>query len=119
MPVCSAKLIDNMAIRYQVIVEQIPENHISMLKALREWGGFGLKPAKELCEYLRSNCPCVLVAGIKQEAVEDLRKRLDRAGVKIGVQKSAIKHPMLVCPQADDRYENHWFFGLRRRSREA
>jgi ribosomal protein L7/L12 len=48
MSVCSARSIDNMAIRYQVIVEQVPENRISMLKELREWGGFGLKPANTI-----------------------------------------------------------------------
>lgn len=110
-----------MEMRYQVVVEQVPEDHryILMLKEVRLWSGFGLKQAKELCDYVRSNCPCVLVAGIEKESAEDLKKRLDLAGVKALVRESTIEHPMLIYPPADDRYEDHWFFGLRRQAGDA
>ena len=105
-----------MATRYEVVVERFPEKYIPVLRELRQWGGFGLKEAKELCEYLQSSCPCVLLAGVTQEVAEDLSQRLVNAGASASVRASSSQNPMLVYPRLDDRYENHWLFGLRRRS---
>lgn len=107
--------------RYQVVIERVPEDYrsIQMLKEVRSWSGLGLRKAKELCDYARSNSPCVLVAGVKQETAEALRRGLNRAGVKAVVRESELLHPMLVYPQADDRYEEHWFFGLRRQNHDG
>lgn len=64
--------MDDKTTPYQVAIEQVPEDYryIQMLKEVRVWSGLGLTTAKELCDYVRSNFPCVLVAGIKQEATE-------------------------------------------------
>ena len=109
--------MDNHTTRYQVVIEQVPEDYryIQMLKEVRAWSGLGLRTAKEICEYVRANSPCVLVAGVKQEAAEALIRGLERAGVKAALRESEILHPMLVYPQLDDRYEHNWLLGLQRR----
>lgn len=103
-----------MAEKYEVILETLPERYIPVLSALRALGGFGLKEAKELLFYAKSNCPCALLAGVNQNMAEDWRDRLNSAGAKAIVRESSLKQPMLVAPKLDQRYQNHWFFGLRR-----
>ncbi len=104
-----------MTTRYEIVVERFPEKYIPVLRELRQWGGFGLKEAKEICEYVQTNCPCVLLAGVTQEAAEDLRRLLVNAGVKALVRASSLENPMFIYPRLDDCYEAHWLFGLRRR----
>lgn len=105
-----------MATRYEVVVEQLPENHIPVLREFRRWRGLGLKAAKELYGYVQSNCPCVLIAGVTQDVAENLSRQLADAGATTAVQVSTLETPMTIDPRSDDRYVYHWFSGLQRRS---
>lgn len=105
-----------MTERYEVVLEQFPDNYIPVLQAFRAYLGLGLKDAKQLCQYARENYPCVLLAGIDCELAEALRRQLHEGGVTVSIRESALPNPMIVYPPVDKQYEMHWFFGLRRRN---
>jgi ribosomal protein L7/L12 len=108
---------ERMTERYEVVVEQFPENYVPVIQAFRFWKGLGLKEAKELYQYAKDNCPCVLLAGVDLESAEDLMNQLRDVGVTVSMRESVLQNPMIVYPAADRQYELHWFFGLRHRSK--
>lgn len=103
-----------MAKRYEVVIEAIPEESISVLRALRELGGWGLREAKELLEYAKLNCPCVLIAGVNQDLAEKFASRLNSSGATVVLKESLINRPMFLYPKFDERYKEHWLFGLQK-----
>ncbi|MEO0985012.1 MAG: ribosomal protein L7/L12 [Cyanobacteria bacterium J06639_14] len=101
-----------MEMQFQVVIEALPNRHIPALKAIREMLGLGLKESKELLAYVKSSCPCILIAGVDKTVAEDFISRLTRAGVDAKIQESSISNPMLVCPKIDPKCQYHWLFGL-------
>lgn len=99
---------------FEVIIEALPDDHIPVLRAIRKNLGLGLKEAKELFFYIKSDCPCLLITGIEKTVAENFTSQLISAGADVTVQTSSIRHPMLVFPRLDNRYQEHWLFGLRR-----
>ena len=102
-----------MATRCDIVIQALPDDSVPVLRAIRTILGYGLKDAKEVVEYARSNCPCTLFAGIPEAAATKMAQTLRSADVVIAINPSTITHPMLICPRLDDRYESHWLFGLR------
>ena len=103
-----------MTQKYEVVIEAIPEEPIPVLRALRELGGWGLRETKELLEYSRLNCPCVLIAGVNQELATKFTDRLNSSGATVVLKESSINRPMLLYPRLDERYKDHWLFGLKK-----
>ncbi len=101
-----------METRFEIFIQVLPENHIPVLRVMREIAGIGLKEAKELLTYLKANCPCVLMTGVEKNLAETITNRLINVNVVAQVQTSSISNPMLVCPKFDQRYQYHWLFGL-------
>lgn len=61
--------------------------------------------------YLRARAPCILVAGVSGEVTEHAANLLREAGAEVVVEASSIEAPMVLRPQADQRYRWHWFSG--------
>jgi Ribosomal protein L7/L12 len=99
--------------KYQVSVITAPGNIVPLVKSLRLAAGLGLKDAKSLADYLRKSGPqsCVLVAGVEQEVAERIAELFQDVGRKAEVQESAIANPMLLCPEANEKYSWHWLYG--------
>ena len=98
--------------RFEILIRKLPEDHIPLLRAIRKIARVDLREAKGLLTYLQSNCPCVLLAGVEQHVADNVSRQLTKAGTAVQVQTSVLSHPMLVSPKLDDRYKDHWLFGL-------
>ncbi len=68
---------------FNVILEEVPaDKKISVLKAVRELTGLGLKEAKDLVE----STPKSVKEGIAKEAAEEAKKALETAGGKASIK---------------------------------
>ncbi|MBW4465710.1 MAG: 50S ribosomal protein L7/L12 [Pegethrix bostrychoides GSE-TBD4-15B] len=68
---------------FDVILTEVPaDKKISVLKAVRELTGLGLKEAKELVE----STPKAVKEGIAKDAAEEAKKALETAGGKADVK---------------------------------
>jgi len=97
--------------KFQVNVTAPGMKVLSLCKCLRVVGNLGLRDAKNLSDYLRANTPCVLVAGVDREVAEHAAGLLREAGAEVVVQESSIGVPMLLRPEANQRYRWNWFCG--------
>jgi ribosomal protein L7/L12 len=98
--------------KYQVTVTGIAhEKVILFVKSLRLIADLGLKDAKDLAMYIATTQPCILVAGIDQEVADHVVGLLREAGAQAAVQGSSLTAPLLLCPQANERYRWSWLGG--------
>jgi large subunit ribosomal protein L7/L12 len=68
---------------FNVVLEEVPaDKKISVLKAVRELTGLGLKEAKDLVE----STPKSVKEGIAKEAAEEAKKALETAGGKVSIK---------------------------------
>ncbi|MBW4515325.1 MAG: 50S ribosomal protein L7/L12 [Timaviella obliquedivisa GSE-PSE-MK23-08B] len=68
---------------FNVVLEEVPaDKKISVLKAVRELTGLGLKEAKDLVE----STPKAVKEGIAKEAAEEAKKALETAGGKASIK---------------------------------
>jgi hypothetical protein len=98
--------------KYQVIVTSISrEKVVPLIKSLRAIGDLGLKNAKELSEFISATKPCTLVAGIDREVADHVVKLLEEAGAAASVEESSLSVPLLLCPEANQKYRWSWLAG--------
>lgn len=97
--------------KHQVRVQSLPNNVVPLVKSLRLVADLGLRDAKELSEYLTTSLPCVLVAGINHDVAEHIISLLQEAGAAAVMEESSLSQPMLLCPEANQRYRWHWASG--------
>ncbi len=97
--------------KYQVRVQSLPGEVVPLVKSLRLVADLGLRDAKELSDCLSASLPCLLVAGIDQDVAEHIRHLLHEAGASTTVEESRLSEPMLLCPQANQRFQWHWLSG--------
>lgn len=95
----------------EVKVQSLPNNVVPLVKSLRLVADLGLLDAKELLECLATSMPCVLVAGIDHDVAEHIVSLLQEAGAAAVVEESSLSQPMLLCPEANQRYRWHWASG--------
>jgi hypothetical protein len=81
---------------------------VSLVKTLRLVADLGLGDAKNLSDYLRGKVPCVLVAGVDREVADHAASLLREAGAEVAVEDSSIEVPMLLSPEANQRYQWTW-----------
>lgn len=68
---------------FDVILAAFGENKISVIKTVREINqNLGLKEAKDLVE----SAPKPVLTGVKKEAAEEAKKKLEAAGAKVEVK---------------------------------
>ena len=64
---------------FNVVLLEAGANKVSVIKAVREITGLGLKEAKEKVD----TAPQVIAEGLSKEAAEDAKKKLEEAGAKV------------------------------------
>ena len=94
--------------KFQVKVASPGTKVVPLVKTLRLVADLGLGDAKHLSDYLRDNAPCVLVAGVDREVADHAAGLLCEAGADAAVEESSIEVPMLLCPEANQRYRWSW-----------
>jgi hypothetical protein len=97
--------------KYQVRVEALADKVVPLVKSLRLVADLGLRDAKELSDYLDAALPCLLVAGVDQDVARHVARLLEEAGASASVEESSIDVPMLLCPEANQRYQWSWLSG--------
>lgn len=97
--------------KYQVRVHSLPSEVVPLVKSLRLVADLGLLDAKKLSDCLSVSLPCLLVAGVDQGVAEHISHLLQEAGASATVEESSLSKPMLLYPQANQRYQWHWFSG--------
>jgi hypothetical protein len=97
--------------RFQVRVTAAGSKVVRLVKTLRLVADLGLGDAKNLSDFLRDHAPCVLVAGVDREVADHAADLLREAGATVEVEPSAAEVPMLLCPEANQRYRWHWLSG--------
>jgi ribosomal protein L7/L12 len=80
--------------KHYVVLEELGDNKIHVIKVVREWTGLGLKDAKDLVE----DAPCIIKKGLSKEDAEKLKGQLEsnsQAGEKtkawVGPSQTAKK----------------------------
>jgi large subunit ribosomal protein L7/L12 len=69
---------------FQVILHEVPaDKKIGAIKVVREITGLGLKEAKELVEAATAAAPKVMKDTAPKAEAEDIKKKMEAAGVKI------------------------------------
>ena len=97
--------------KFQVLVTSAGSKVVPLVKTLRLVADLGLGDAKHLSEYLRDHAPCLLVAGVDREVADHAAGLLREAGAEVLVEASAAEAPMLLCPEANQRYRWSWLGG--------
>ena len=97
--------------KFQVRVTDAGSKVVPLVKTLRLVADLGLGDAKHLSDYLRDHAPCVLVAGVDREVADHAAALLREAGAAVEVEGSATETPMLLCPEANERYRWSWLVG--------
>lgn len=64
---------------FNVILAEVGANKVSVIKAVREITGLGLKEAKDLVD----GAPKPIKEGVDKAAAEDAKKKLEAAGAKV------------------------------------
>ena len=64
---------------FTVVLAEVVANKVSVIKAVREITGLGLKEAKDLVD----GAPKPVKEGVDKAAAEDAKKKLEEAGAKV------------------------------------
>ncbi len=67
---------------FNVILAEVGANKVSVIKAVREITGLGLKEAKDLVD----GAPKPIKEGVDKASAEDAKKKLEEAGAKVEVK---------------------------------
>lgn len=67
---------------FTVILKEVGENKINVIKAVREFTTLGLKEAKELVE----SAPKPVKEGVNKDEAASIKKKLEEAGAKADIQ---------------------------------
>ena len=70
---------------YNVILKEIGDKKIEVIKAVRDITQKGLKEAKDLVDAVASS-PQLIKEGVKKEEAEEIKKKLETAGAKVELQ---------------------------------
>jgi ribosomal protein L7/L12 len=97
--------------KFQVRVVSPGLKIVPLVKTMRLVADLGLADAKGLSDYLRDHTPCVMVAGVSREVADHVAGMLREAGAEAEVEGSSLESPMLLCPEADQRYRWSWLGG--------
>lgn len=81
---------------------------VDFVKALRTAADLGLSEAVGLAEFISTNAPCVVVAGIDAAVAAHVQGLFQAAGVESEIQDSSISFPMLLWPEAGQRHRWTW-----------
>ncbi|TQV65310.1 MAG: 50S ribosomal protein L7/L12 [Halothiobacillaceae bacterium] len=77
-PAAAAPVVEEKT-EFDVVMTSFGENKVSVIKAVREITGLGLKEAKDLVEA----APSTVKEGISKADAEAVKKKLEEAGAKV------------------------------------
>jgi len=77
-PAAAAPVVEEKT-EFDVVMTSFGENKVSVIKAVREITGLGLKEAKDLVEA----APSTVKEGISKADAEAMKKKLEEAGAKV------------------------------------
>ena len=97
--------------RFQVELVGIPGDEVAFVKAMRRTGRLTLTDALLIFDHARRGRVTVLVAGVERAIADEMRQCFADAGVRVVVETSALRTPMVCRPQADRALE--WATGAR------
>jgi len=78
-PAASAAAAAEEQTEFTVVLAEVGANKVSVIKAVREITGLGLKEAKDLVD----GAPKPVKEGVDKAAAEDAKKKLEEAGAKV------------------------------------
>ncbi len=78
----AAAAVEEEKTEFTVILKEIGENKIAVIKAVREMTTLGLKEAKDLVE----GAPKPVKEGVNKEEAANIKKKLEEAGAKVEVK---------------------------------
>ena len=78
-PAAPAAAAEEEKTEFDVVLADIGGNKISVIKAVRDLTGLGLKEAKELVE----GAPSPVKEGVNKEVAEEAKAKLEEAGAKV------------------------------------
>jgi len=81
-PAGAAAPVEEEKTEFAVILKEIGENKISVIKAVRELTTLGLKEAKDLVE----SAPKAVKEGVNKEEAATAKQKLEEAGAKVEVK---------------------------------
>lgn len=67
---------------FDLVLKEVGDKKIEVIKAVRDITGKGLKEAKDLVDAVASG-PQIVKGAIKKEEAEELKKKLEAAGAKV------------------------------------
>jgi large subunit ribosomal protein L7/L12 len=80
-PGAAAAVVEEQT-EFNVILADFGANKVSVIKAVREITGLGLKEAKDLVD----GAPKAVKEGVDKAAAEDAKKKLEDAGAKVEIK---------------------------------
>jgi large subunit ribosomal protein L7/L12 len=81
-PAAAAAAAEEEKSEFTVILKEIGENKINVIKAVREMTTLGLKEAKDLVE----SAPKPVKEGVNKEEADSIKKKLEEAGAKAEIK---------------------------------
>ncbi len=81
-PAAAAAAPEEEKSEFTVILKEIGENKINVIKAVREMTTLGLKEAKDLVE----SAPKPVKEGVNKEEADSIKKKLEEAGAKAEIK---------------------------------
>jgi large subunit ribosomal protein L7/L12 len=81
-PAAAAAAAEEEKSEFTVILKEIGENKINVIKAVREMTTLGLKEAKDLVE----SAPKPIKEGVNKEEADSIKKKLEEAGAKAEIK---------------------------------
>lgn len=97
--------------KFQIRIISIGSNETVLIRTIRLVTNLGAFDSALAVAYLRDHAPCLLVAGINGEVAEHNANLLREAGAEAVVEASSLEAPIVLRPQANQRYRWHWFRG--------
>lgn len=67
---------------FKVTLQEIGDNKINVIKAVREVSALGLREAKELVEA----APSTIAEGVSKEEADKMKAKIDESGAKVAVE---------------------------------
>ena len=67
---------------FDVVLKDVGDKKINVIKAVREVTSLGLKEAKDLVE----SAPATVKEGVSKEEAESIRKKFEEAGAKVDIK---------------------------------
>src|SRR5699024_2800216 len=77
---------------FDVVLEEVGESKIKVIKAVREITGLGLTDAKDVVD----GAPKPIIEGIDKEEAEEMEEKIEEAGAKVELNETILYKELVV-----------------------